>query len=596
MNNSQEALIQWQSNLTYNNRLKEELSTLKKEEGCLKTNLVNWEGAKILLELLKNYKLENRKDFILKIINTAMVDIFQENYRLDILPSNSKGKVKKYDIIFFQNEIEIAKNEELLISNGGGVLSVASLFFKILIGYLYSKNKFYIFDEALSQVSSQFRGKLSQFLRTFCEEYDFTLVIVSQTSDLDSFAHIVYEVDAITENNLKELKIINTTIDIPLDDYYYSKIKNFQSIKNLEFKYKGFTVIRGPNNCGKSASLRAIESIIFNTFNVNNYPRKNSEATSIIFGAKGKFNNEIGLKYIKNKKVIFNIGGEDYYGKSLASEKLQEEVEKIGFKYINIKKLYKNFKGDLKNQTERLAYTNQFDNLFLIGSKNTDSEKIFNFLFNTEGIAIAITSSKETISEDTKRMKEVLKLIETKEDEIKKYEVKIEFYLKTYYSLLIKEFIDNKLKCFDLESKYEKIKQLYEKFESSILRVIDLKEYLKNNEKYSFLKNQINVSTKKITILETLVEKISLVEFLERFIYNSNKLKSLNKNINSINNIISTMEFYNYITYFLKLNEKYYSCKNYDIDSFIDNSIEDMNKKYNMKICKNCEGLGILSI
>ena len=123
---SNEALIKWrvaQSKVDNLNQEKEQ--KLNELAGYIK-DLNDWDGAKTLLELLKNYKLEKRKDFILKIINQAMKDVFQENYRLDIIPKEMKGKsaasTQKYDIVFFHNDIEIAKNDELLSSNGGGVL------------------------------------------------------------------------------------------------------------------------------------------------------------------------------------------------------------------------------------------------------------------------------------------------------------------------------------------------------------------------------------------------------------------------------------------------------------------------------------------
>lgn len=332
-----EVLLKWQVATSNLDRLLKEESALSKQIAALEQSIKDWNGAKTLLELLKNYKLEKRKDFILTVINSALKDIFQEDYRLDILPRDSKGtsaaSTQKYDIIFYQNGIEIAKNDELLTSNGGGVLSIASLFFKILIGYLYSKNKFYIFDEALSQVSPQYRERLSLFLKEFCKRYDFTLVVVSQTEELEVYADLVYEVDANPdENGVPTLTFMVSPKEYPTSNFFYSRIKNFQSIKDKNFIYKGFTIIRGPNNSGKSATLRAVQSLIFNSFKTESYPRKNPSGpkltTEITFGFQGAENEppkEIGLKYQRDK-VMFVIEGEEYFGKSLASEKLKEAV------------------------------------------------------------------------------------------------------------------------------------------------------------------------------------------------------------------------------------------------------------------------------
>ena len=65
-----------------------------------------------------------KKDFILNTINTALSDVFvDKRVRLDIEASNttsSAGKINiKYDIVYYENDIEMGRNETLLISIGG---------------------------------------------------------------------------------------------------------------------------------------------------------------------------------------------------------------------------------------------------------------------------------------------------------------------------------------------------------------------------------------------------------------------------------------------------------------------------------------------
>jgi len=603
MFNSDEALIKWRVAVSNVDRLQKKKEDSFRAIATLEQNLEDWDSAKTLLEYLKNYKLEKRKDFILGVINSALRDIFESDYRIDIQPKETKGKsaasVQKYDIIFFQNSIEIARNDELLTSNGGGVLSIASLFFKILIGYLYSKNKFYIFDEALSQVSPQFRGRLSKFLKVFCEKYGFTLVVVSQTEELEEHANLVYEVDAdVDDNGIPILNIINTIGNLPKEDYFYSKIKNFQSIKEATFIFKGFTIIRGPNNSGKSASLRAIESLLFNNFKVDTYPRKNPNGkkltTEVIFGFEGKsgtFSKEIGLKY-KSNKVMFIIEGEEYFGKSLAADKVREAVEEIGFRYIDVKSMYKNFKGPLKEQTERIAYTNQYDGLFLIGSKTSDSEKIFSFLFNTENIALAIAQSKEAMQEMAKEHKEKQQEIQDINNELEIIEKQVDLYIKIYYFKLIEEFnsIDSEkdkllMTSTNLNTLIQNILVFISAADNTewlFDNVLRIKE-LKNKEKYN------NIQIKIVTDILTKIEDFNLIN---AFIEIDFKSRLYNNKISDIDNLLPKLQSILSLNYYLELLNNIHNTTD-ELKYFIDER-QYLNGEYNLCECSTCKGLGVI--
>lgn len=636
VSNANEMLIKWQVAISNETNTSIDIEAWETQLSNITTDIEHWAEAKVLLELLKNHKLEKRKDFILSVINSAMLDIFQEDYRLDILPRVQRGKsvstTQKYDIIFYQNGIEIAKNDELLSSNGGGVLSIASLFFKILIGYLYSGNKFYIFDESLSQVSPQYRMRLSSFLRTFCDKYGFTLVVVSQTEELEVDAHLVYEVGSSKDSNgVPVLDIVHQEGELPDSGFFYSSIKNFQSIVHQTFVYKGFTVIRGPNNSGKSAALRSIEAIIFNNFHVDTYPRLNpggkQQPTEILFGyvpteeeeEKGKEQREIGLIY-KGKKVIFIINGKEYFGKSLASDKLKAAVEEIGFKYIDVKKLYKNFKGALKEQTERIAYTSQYDGLFLIGSKTTDSEKIFSFLFNTENIALAIAQVKDTILEMNKEFKDVsVRLIESQE-KARKLKVEIEYYNKQYYKYLIYEFgqlrediaqvantLELKTEAIELLDKFIKISDsinALNSFEIKMNSTLVSKEHCMNSiELYNNMQAlntralsilgfiELEVARKQLQQNQKLNKlKIALGDFAS-FIEIKQKVISVGYRLEEFKALLPRIDFLISISDFIELSKNIDNIKE-KLNLNSENNV-NLSTEYNLKICSTCSGSGV---
>jgi energy-coupling factor transporter ATP-binding protein EcfA2 len=434
--------------------IKDSLNNNESRKIIIEHDLKKLEQVHELLTKLKQFKMDSKKEFILKTINTALKDIFGEDIRIDIeaMSNLENGKINmKYDIILFQNDIEIARNEKLIESNGGGVLSVISILFKMLVGFIYSENKFYMFDESLSQVSADYRPRLSKFLQEFCTVHGFTIILVSHTEELDIHADLVYSLSgSFDKEGIPVLHIQETLGNYPLDNYIYTKIKNFQSIVDLEFRFKGFTIIRGSNNIGKSATLRAINSVIFNDFDKNMQRITNARSieTSIEFGyhhlkEDGTLDEskKIRVSY-KSQKVNYEFDGMIFAGKNLAFDKVQEKIESIGFKYINLKDAYKNFKGNLKDQTERLSLTTQHDGLFLVGSKNTDSSKIFDFLFDSYLVALAIAKVKNDINSFLMEFNDINLKNSELNKQLKIEEIKERYFSLQYYNLLIAKNIE----------------------------------------------------------------------------------------------------------------------------------------------------------
>lgn len=90
------------------------------------------------------------------------------------------------------------------------------------------------------------------------------------------------------------------------------KIRNFQSIKSVDFEVKGLTVITGPNNTGKSACARAVAGAFSNPRG-HSYVRQGEKSSSVqvtfddgndLIWEKGKGIN----RYQINGKVIDKVG------------------------------------------------------------------------------------------------------------------------------------------------------------------------------------------------------------------------------------------------------------------------------------------------
>lgn len=564
----------------------------KKE--ALTTDLHDLEQVHELLTKLKQFKMDSKKEFILKTINTALKDIFQEDIRIDIEASSNleNGKINmKYDIVLYQNDIEIARNEKLIESNGGGVLSIISILFKMLVGFIYSENKFYMFDESLSQVSADYRPRLSKFLQEFCQVHGFTIILVSHTEELDLHADLIYVLSgSFDAHKIPVLHIDEKIGTYPKDNYIYAKIQNFQSIVNLEFRFKGFTIIRGSNNIGKSATLRAINSVLFNDFdkNMQRITNERSIETIIEFGQSDDETKKIIVSY-KSQKVVYEFDGMKFAGKNLAFDKVKEKIESIGFKYINLKETYKNFKGNLKDQTERLSLTTQHDGLFLIGAKNTDSSKIFDFLFDSYQVAGAIARVKIDINNKINEFNDCGIRITENQKTLGIELLKEKYYSYKYYNSLISDvsLVNNKLNI--INHRLTLLNQVYS-FITNILYINQMNKYIVQ------LQHGINLidsssNMQRIQILDKLIITGRNILLIENSV---SKLFSLNRISNSLNKLISQKgiieSILGYMSWLKVINDNLKVVDRLNVINSISNGIEKSINVYT-SIILNCRSI-----
>ena len=508
---------------------------------------IHGEVKKLLIKL-KNSKMFEKKDFILNTINTALNDVFPDQMvKIDLVASNTNQEASKlnikYDIVLFQNGREISRNEKMVDQNGGGIISFISILFKILVGFIYSRNKFYVFDESLSEVSELYMPRMGQFLQKFCKVHGFTIIIITHTQAIADYSDLTYRLDGEFENGVPTLKIEKIDGEYPEEDYVYSKIENFQSIKKLEFRYKGFTTIIGKNNIGKSASFRAINSILFNNFDIKLYPRFESADkpdkllnTRVEFGyftKKDDPENEVKKIsfYKKGQSIIWEFDGLDHVGKNLAFEKVKEKVESIGFRYLKLKEQYKNFKGNLKDQTERLAITTQQDGYYLIGGKASDTSKVFDFLFDSREVTLALIDLNNDIQTFENELNAInldigknKNLISRLQIELKKWDVLFKIKLIEQYKYLVevKGFMENEIHYHEKE--YEII--------NKILDVADIMWRIDASQTHiDKLNIEKNKNLKIVSDIDRILDIVNHINLIKGIFELSNKIDFIKKAI-----------------------------------------------------------------
>lgn len=401
------------------------------------------DDVKTLISKVRDYVISNDKDRLEKFINTALSDIFQRNYSLKVEESNNG-----WDFYFYENDNLIAVSSDLLSNVGGGVSAVLGVLFRFYIG-LASKNElFFMLDESFGQVSSENRARLSEYLRSFCEGTKSTIILVSHSSELDEYAHNIYELDCFKNergvNTLRIDEILSNPIDIDLPKYVVN-IANYQSIKEIEFSFSGFNIIRGQNNIGKSAVIRSIGSIIYGDVSgiknfIRNEPKKRGNPT--IFTLNFKKLNEYRISFeassTSSKYYFFDkdeklIG--EFVGSRNSSEPVKKLLEQCGFRDA-LSNLKTNATSKDLESIAKSSKTTQFDKPYLIDNKDSVINSVISMLFGAENITMALNNASIDYNtarqEALKKERELNTSIEKLELESKKTE-EIEANAKNEY-------------------------------------------------------------------------------------------------------------------------------------------------------------------
>lgn len=162
-------------------------------------------------------------------------------------------------------------------------------------------------------------------------------------------------------------------------------IRNFQSIASADLTFDGFSVIVGKSDMGKSATRRAIASVLFNNWD-KSYRRLNSKSTEVAL----EYNNT-RVSYQKDTTTnSFTING--------------NTLPKMG-----------KDKPDLPSFREDLNITTQLESLYMVSYKDAENTKILNNLF---GIDI-IEQAQSLCASDMRKQKIECNLLTEQHEEAK---------------------------------------------------------------------------------------------------------------------------------------------------------------------------------
>lgn len=176
--------------------------------------------------------------------------------------------------------------------------------------------------------------------------------------------------------------------------------RSFQSWKRFELPIKGFTIVVGPSNVGKSAILRSLRGVLRNEVSASQIQigEKDSE---VLFESSSP-----ALKLVRNPKTTTYYVGSDEYSK-LAGD-VPEPVKKMGFGEVQV--------GSAKLDP---IFASQFGPQFLLDLSPSELTAIFGGFASTErldeGKKLAGQKNSEFSSEAKFLAKEIAREEEVKE-------------------------------------------------------------------------------------------------------------------------------------------------------------------------------------
>lgn len=250
-------------------------------------------------------------------------------------------------------------------------------------------------------------------------------------------------------------------------------IEDFQSIRHieLEFASDGLYWIRGKNNVGKSAIIKALSALFTNVSN-NKYKEMIRDG-STTFNVKAWF----GPDYVELSR-----GGSDYYEWSFSNGE-SGRVDKTAGKVPPELEAYFNLYYEPEKTNRYLNLTGASDSLLFTESTGGDNYRLLQKALGTELLTKATKESDKIKRATLSENKTLLKLKEEKEDELPKYEA-VHQVLEDRQAQLsrLKGVLDGEMEIYrSLNNQYDTVDTLMQFAEVVIGINSDLELYNQSN-------------------------------------------------------------------------------------------------------------------
>lgn len=301
------------------------------------------------------------------------------------------------------------------------------------------------------------------------------------------------------------------------------KVENFQSIKKAELEFKGFTVITGKSNLGKSAVRRAFSSLLYNNWN-NGYVRVGEKETKIQFNR-----GSLHIEQLKGSKNTYIVNGVEY---TKVGVDVPDEFTKLGWKPL-----------ETDNNKYPLQTTTQNEGLFMVTYSDVENTKIINSALKVALYEEAAKLANKDLNRSKTSNKERKEKKESKERELRQVKEKQEKVEKLREiekkTRKIEQYKENR-RQEDIE---QKKKDNLEKLVNATIMLSDLlrfKEMLQKQVTYDKERKLAIKINNRIIKLEALLEHMQGVGATLKAKQNQKRYTTLLTTITSLGTVITT--------------------------------------------------------
>lgn len=293
-------------------------------------------------------------------------------------------------------------------------------------------------------------------------------------------------------------------------------IKNFQSIKKIDFKVDGFTVIVGKNNIGKSAIVRAIDAALTNQSG-NNFIRLDEKSTEV----KMNFKDSVDFKWKKGDAASYEVfTGDKKETFTKLNRAVPEPLINAGFEKMDI--------GDKKILP---LIATQFEPLFLVDEGGSEVTEVLASLYNIN----TLSTADDLCQKELKSYKSDLK---TRESDLKELQDNLIKY-KDFDAIkqTVAEIVSGEKICVDLQNEID----LLVKYEIDLKNTTDLVEILKKVKNIKI--PDTTECEKKFPEIQWLNSKENEIQTIEKNIANLKKITEINvPKFENIENLIKELQ------------------------------------------------------
>lgn len=291
------------------------------------------------------------------------------------------------------------------------------------------------------------------------------------------------------------------------------KIKNFQSLKDVEFDFPvGVTVITGPNNTGKTSCQRAIRAAITNKFNPEDLSWGEKEASVELEFDDGY----VRWSRTEDKSVYdLKIADKQFPTFKKTERKVPPEVAS----YLNMSPL------EIDNFKLPLNLLGQWESFFFVEESGTKISRILGRLSGVDQIFDKMKDVSEDFSTAAKKLNDLNFEVECLKKEKTEAQERYEVYLE----------------------KYNEAKTLYQKYNDISSKVLLIKNIVQNvvRIRQEILIKKIDISRLDVSSLRSLIS--SLKSGIDKALLINTIISGIRNSSMEKNKLSSVMPLFSYV-------------------------------------------------